>query len=444
MRDAVVGVVAPDISLVGERIAVIGMGYVGLPLAVAFTGQGAAVTGFDTNKKRLNELQAGLDSGQEFTQHILSITHIDYTDDTAALVACDVFIVCVPTPLDAEGRPDLSDLEAACQTVGAALRSGALVVYESTVFPGVTEDICIPILERRSGLRAGRDFMVAYSPERINPGDRQHCLSTVTKVVAGHTPAALARASRLYGSIVEAGIYAAPTIRVAEATKLAENVQRDVNIALMNEMARIFGALGLDATNVFQAARTKWNFHSYRPGLVGGHCIGVDPMYLAYCARQTGIEPSLVLTARNVNDSMPGFIAQQCVDRLVRQHGPDGQRGRRVTVLGVTFKENLPDMRNTPARALVRQLQVFGIVPQIVDPWAEPADVVAQLGAPLCPEADIEPSDGVILAVAHDAFVTGGWSLVDRCLGGVGKVVIDVKAILDPGNMPPEIDFFRL
>ncbi|KON64845.1 UDP-N-acetyl-D-glucosamine 6-dehydrogenase [Komagataeibacter europaeus] len=431
-------------SLWGERIAVIGMGYVGLPLAVAFTNQGAAVTGFDTRKKRLNELRSGRDSGQEFTPHILSATHIDYTDDTEALAACDVFIVCVPTPLDAEGRPDLSDLEAACQSVGAALRAGALVVYESTVFPGVTEDICIPILEKRSGLKAGQDFMVAYSPERINPGDQKHCLRTVTKVVAGHTPAALARASRLYGSIVDAGVYAAPTIRVAEATKLAENVQRDVNIALMNEMARIFGALGLDATNVFQAARTKWNFHPYLPGLVGGHCIGVDPMYLAYCARQTGIEPSLVLTARNVNDSMPGFIAQQCVDRLVRQYGPGGQRGRRVTVLGVTFKENLPDIRNTPARALIQKLQAFGIVPQVVDPWAEPEDVVTQLGVPLCPDDGIEPSDGVILAVAHDEFVTGGWQLVDRCLGGVGKVVIDVKAVLDPENMPPEIDFFRL
>ncbi len=420
------------------------MGYVGLPLAVAFTNQGAAVTGFDTRKKRLNELRSGRDSGQEFTPQILSAIHIDYTDDTEALAACDVFIVCVPTPLDAEGRPDLSDLEAACQSVGAALRAGALIVYESTVFPGVTEDICIPILEKRSGLKAGQDFMVAYSPERINPGDQKHCLRTVTKVVAGHTPAALARASRLYGSIVDAGVYAAPTIRVAEATKLAENVQRDVNIALMNEMARIFGALGLDATNVFQAARTKWNFHPYLPGLVGGHCIGVDPMYLAYCARQTGIEPSLVLTARNVNDSMPGFIAQQCVDRLVRQHGPGGQRGRRVTVLGVTFKENLPDIRNTPARALIQKLQAFGIVPQVVDPWAEPEDVVTQLGVPLCPDDGIEPSDGVILAVAHDEFVTGGWQLVDRCLGGVGKVVIDVKAVLDPENMPPEIDFFRL
>ena len=277
-------------SLRGERIAVIGMGYVGLPLAVAFANQGAAVTGFDTSKKRLNALRSGRDSGQEFTPQILSAIHIDYTDDTEALAACDVFIVCVPTPLDAEGRPDLSDLEAACQSVGAALRAGALVVYESTVFPGVTEDICIPILEKRSGLKAGQDFMVAYSPERINPGDQKHCLRTVMKVVAGHTPAALARASRLYGSIVDAGVYAAPTIRVAEATKLAENVQRDVNIALMNEMARIFGALGLDATNVFQAARTKWNFHPYLPGLVGGHCIGVDPMYLAYCARQTGID----------------------------------------------------------------------------------------------------------------------------------------------------------
>ncbi len=431
-------------SLRGERIAVIGMGYVGLPLAVAFANQGAAVTGFDTSKKRLNALRSGRDSGQEFTPQILSAIHIDYTDDTEALAACDVFIVCVPTPLDAEGRPDLSDLEAACQSVGAALRAGALVVYESTVFPGVTEDICIPILEKRSGLKAGQDFMVAYSPERINPGDQKHCLRTVMKVVAGHTPAALARASRLYGSIVDAGVYAAPTIRVAEATKLAENVQRDVNIALMNEMARIFGALGLDATNVFQAARTKWNFHPYLPGLVGGHCIGVDPMYLAYCARQTGIEPSLVLTARNVNDSMPGFIAQQCVDRLVRQHGPGGQRGRRVTVLGVTFKENLPDIRNTPARALIQKLQAFGIVPQVVDPWAEPEDVVTQLGVPLCPDDDIEPSDGVILAVAHDEFVTGSWQLVDRCLGGVGKVVIDVKAVLDPENMPPEIDFFRL
>ena len=431
-------------NAVDERIAVVGLGYVGLPLVVAFAGHGRSVTGFDTDKKRLDQLRTGHDSGQEITKKVLLSLNVEYTDDAALLVACDIFIICVPTPLDASFMPDLSHLQQATRCIGGVLRPGGLVVYESTVFPGVTEDMCIPILEELSGLRAGSDFMVAYSPERINPGDREHCLSTVVKVVAGHTPAALERASRLYGSIVDAGVYQAASIRVAEAAKLAENVQRDVNIALVNEMARIFGALGLDAQEVLQAARTKWNFHPYVPGFVGGHCIGVDPMYLAYCAKQTGIEPSLVLTARNVNESMPGFIVQQCVDRLVRRYGLDGQRGRLVTILGITFKENVTDIRNTPVRMLVQQLQASGLAIQVMDPRAVPENVKVQLGISLCPINEIKPSDAVILAVAHDEFASQGWSLIDLCLNDAGGVVIDLKAVLDPADMPPGIDFFRL
>jgi UDP-N-acetyl-D-galactosamine dehydrogenase len=391
-----------------RKIAIIGLGYVGLPVAVAFARAGAAIVGFDIAPARIAELRAGIDRTREIAPGDLRHSCLRLTSEAAELAGADFFIVTVPTPIDATRRPDLGAVLAASETVGRAMRPGAIVVYESTVYPGATEEDCVPVLERASGLKAGADFTVGYSPERINPGDKQHRFETITKVVAGQDQRTLGIVAEVYGSVVTAGIHRAPSIKVAEAAKVIENTQRDLNIALMNELAAICHALGLDTGDVLAAARTKWNFLPFTPGLVGGHCIGVDPYYLTHRAEKAGYHPEVILAGRRINDSVGQRVAQECVRRLLR----NGRAAERVTVLGLTFKEDVPDIRNAKAVDIVRELTSFGLTVQVHDPLAAPADAMHEYGLKLTEDAALAPADAVILAVPHQAYLAGGWRFV--------------------------------
>ncbi|WP_043833959.1 nucleotide sugar dehydrogenase [Muricoccus aerilatus] len=424
----------------GRALAVIGLGYVGLPVAVAFARAGMRVIGFDTDPRRIGELLEGYDRTQEVPPEELRAARLECTGDPAALGGADIFIVTVPTPITATRQPDLRALLRASETVGRALRPGALVVYESTVYPGATEEECLPVLERCSGLRGGTDFAIAYSPERINPGDPEHRLATMMKVVSAQTPSALDEVAALYGRITRAGIHRAPSIRVAEAAKVIENAQRDLNIAFVNEVACIFDRIGIDTRDVLAAASTKWNFLNFEPGLVGGHCIGVDPYYLAHCAERAGHHPEIIVTGRRVNDGMAGLVAKRCVRMLMRRE----TESRRVTVLGLTFKENVPDLRNSRALDLAREVQGHGLELQLVDPLADPDDVLAATGIQPTDMRDIRPGGAVVLAVAHRAFVNSGWDLVRRCLVNEGGAVLDVKGCLDRSLVPAGVDLWRL
>ena len=425
-------------------VAVIGLGYVGLPVAVGFARSGLGVIGFDIDARRVQALAEGRDETREVASEALAeelaAARLRCTADPAALAEADVFIVTVPTPLTEAKQPDLGPLLAATETVGRALRPGAIVVYESTVYPGATEEECIPALERASGLRAGTDFFVAYSPERINPGDRARRLETITKVVAAQDPETLEEVARLYGRVVRAGIHRASSIRVAEAAKAIENAQRDLNIAFVNELACIFDRLGLDTREVLEAAGTKWNFLPFTPGLVGGHCIGVDPYYLTHRAERAGYHPQVILAGRRINDSMGSFIARRCVRMLMLR----GVVRPVVTVLGVTFKENVPDLRNSPVRILVEELEAHGATVQLVDPLADPGRVRAEYGRGLAEAGDCAPADAVVVAVAHDGFAEAGWALVRRCLANGAGAVLDIKGILDRAAVPPGVEFWRL
>ena len=350
-----------------ERIiSVIGLGYVGLPVAVAF-GKVRRTIGFDINPLRISELQAGFDRTGEVTGTDLQNSDIAFTDKVAELAGADFHIVAVPTPVDEAHQPDLTLMYKASETVGRALKKGDIVVYESTVYPGVTEDECVPVLERVSGLQCGRDFTVGYSPERINPGDKEHTFTKIKKVVSGQDAATLEIVARVYESVVTAGVHRATSIKVAEAAKVIENTQRDLNIALMNELALIFDRMGIDTNEVLEAAGTKWNFLPFRPGLVGGHCIGVDPYYLTHKAEKIGYIPQVILAGRRINDGMGKFIAQRTVKEMI--HAGHNVLGNRVTVLGLTFKENCPDLRNSKVIDIIRELQDYGIDVQVCDPW---------------------------------------------------------------------------
>ena len=423
-----------------RTISVVGLGYVGLPVAVAFARSGVAVTGFDIDARRIAELRAGVDVTREVEAGDLKQPNLDYTTDAAALKKADFHIVTVPTPIDDERRPDLGAMLAASRTVGAALKKGDIVVYESTVYPGAVEEDCMPVLEAVSGLRGGRDFTVGYSPERINPGDRQHRFETITKVVAGQDAATLDIVAAVYGSVVKAGIHRAPSIRVAEAAKVIENTQRDLNIAFMNELSAIFHKLGIDTGDVLAAAATKWNFQAFQPGLVGGHCIGVDPYYLTHRAEKAGYRPEVILAGRHINDDMGARVARECMARL-KGRGSDTPL---VTVLGLTFKENVPDTRNSKVIDIVRTLEAAGAVVQLHDPLASVEQARHEYRVELTPTDALKPADAVIFAVAHDEYVNGGWPLVQRLLeGGVG-VVLDVKRKLDRASKPEGIDLWRL
>jgi UDP-N-acetyl-D-galactosamine dehydrogenase len=424
-----------------RRISVTGLGYVGLPVAVAFARAGAQVVAYDVDGERIGELRQGHDRTHEVDPADLRLANLTLTADADALFATDFHIVAAPTPLTDGRRPDLSQLVAATETVAGRLKRGDIVVFESTVYPGATEEVCLPALERCSGLACGGDFGIGYAPERINPGDRERRFETVAKVVAASDAATLDIVARVYGSVVVAGIHRAPSIRTAEAAKVIENTQRDLNIALMNELALICDRLGLDTHDVLDAAASKWNFLRFTPGLVGGHCIGVDPYYLTYRAEQAGYHPQVILAGRRINDGMGQWLARETVKRLL-QGGAAGRLS--VVILGVTFKENVPDFRNSRVIDIVHELQAFGIDVQVYDPLADPVGVRRDYGVSLSDMVALAPADAVIVAVAHDSFRQAGWDLVARLLRGGAGLVADVKGCLDRAATPPGVRLWRL
>jgi UDP-N-acetyl-D-galactosamine dehydrogenase len=398
------------------------------------------VIAFDIDDGRIRELRSGVDRTREVEPEDLRHQSLRLTSASEDLVEADFYIVTVPTPIDEYRRPDLRALLGASATVGRTLRKGDIVVYESTVFPGATEDICVPVLERESRLAAGRDFTVGYSPERINPGDKTHRFENILKVVSGQDEATLETVAEVYGSVLKAGIHRAPSIKVAEAAKVIENTQRDLNIALMNELSAIFRELGIDTFDVLAAAGTKWNFLPFTPGLVGGHCIGVDPYYLTHCAERLGYHPEVILSGRRINDNVGVSIARDCL-RLLLQNGT---RPERVTILGLTFKEDVPDIRNSKVADIVQELRSFGIPTQVHDPLALADEAAREYGIDLVDEASLLPADAVILAVAHAEYLAAGWPLILRLLEGGKGVVMDVKAKLDRAMKPDGVTLWRL
>ena len=409
------------------KIAIIGLGYVGLPLAVAF-GRQTATIGYDLDATRVAELQAGHDRTLETSSEALrAATGLRCSDDAADLAGCEVFIVTVPTPVDAYKRPDLSALESASRSVGRAIRPGGLAIFESTVYPGATEEICVPIIEAESGLVFNRDFHAGYSPERINPGDKQHRLETIMKVTSGSTAEVADFVDALYGSIITAGTHKASSIRVAEAAKVIENTQRDVNIALINELALIFHRLGIDTHEVLEAAGTKWNFLPFRPGLVGGHCIGVDPYYLTHKAQQIGYHPEVILSGRRINDGMGQHVAQRVV-KLMTQRRVHAAHSN-ILVLGLAFKENCPDLRNTRVIDVVAELASYNANVDVYDPWVSAEEARHEYGLDLVPELVDGKYDAIILAVAHRQFAELGVERI-RALGKADCVLFDVKQAL--------------
>ena len=423
-----------------RKIAVIGLGYVGLPVAVAFARSGAAVVGFDIDRERIEELFTGFDRTREVEKSELAQPTLVYTYEAEALADANFYIVTVPTPIDTLRRPDLSAVFRASKTVGRFLKRGDIVVFESTLYPGAVEEDCAPILEHASGLRCGLDFTVGYSPERINPGDRQHRFETITKVVAGQDEKTLRIIAETYGAVVKAGIHCAPSIKVAEAAKVIENTQRDLNIAFMNELSALFERIGIDTGDVLAAAATKWNFQKFTPGLVGGHCIGVDPYYLTYRAEKAGYEPQVILSGRKINDSVGQRIARECVRRLLKRKNG----ATTVTILGISFKENVPDARNSRVADIINELSSYGLAVQVHDPLADPREVKREYGVDLVSIDALQPADAVIFAVAHDCFARGGWSFVTKLLRGSGGVVLDVKGQLDRMQCPAGVDLWRL
>ncbi|MFZ0353738.1 MAG: nucleotide sugar dehydrogenase [Pseudolabrys sp.] len=423
-----------------RKIAVIGLGYVGLPVAVAFARSGVPVIGFDIDCKRVEELRAGRDRTLEVKPSDLKQARLRFDHETSSLVEADFYIVTVPTPIDGARRPDLGAVLSASGTVGKALKRGDIVVYESTVYPGTIEEECLPVLEKASGLAGGRDFTVGYSPERINPGDQQHRFETIIKVVSAQDARTLDIVAEVYGSVVKAGIHRAPSIKVAEAAKVIENTQRDLNIAFMNELSAIFHKLGIDTGDVLAAASTKWNFLNFQPGLVGGHCIGVDPYYLTFRAEKSGHHPEIILAGRRINDSMGERVARECMRALMQ----NGRSNPTVTILGMTFKENVPDIRNSKVVDIVRELQRVGVRVQVTDPIASAEETVHEYGVKLTPFESLQPADAVIFAVAHNDYVAGNWPMIVKLLRQGQGIVLDVKAKLDRAKKPEGIDLWRL
>ena len=412
------------------KLAVVGLGYVGLPLAVAFDEEGIDVVGYNRSQGRIDLYKSGIDPTHEVGNVRIKKCGVDFTADRKRLQECKFIIVAVPTPVDEGHVPDLSPVTSSTAVIGRNLTVGSIVVYESTVYPGVTEDICIPILEKESGMKCGVDFFVGYSPERINPGDNVHTLRTIRKIVSGMDEYTLNEVSKVYEIVINAGVYRASCIKVAEAAKVIENSQRDINIAFINELSKIFDRLGIDTNEVMDAACTKWNFLRYNPGLVGGHCIGVDPYYLTYRAEQVGYTSQVILAARHVNDSMGRYVAQGAVKQMVKA----GMcvKNARVAILGFTFKENCPDTRNTKVIDIIKELAEFDITPVVVDSWADKPDVLKEYGLQLADESALKNMDAVILAVAHNEYRTITIEQLDAMYDErVPKVLIDVKGILD-------------
>jgi UDP-N-acetyl-D-galactosamine dehydrogenase len=413
------------------RIGVIGLGYVGLPLAVEF-GRKYPTVGFDVKASRIDELKRGRDSTLEVSEaELKAASKLSYSADVEAIADCNFYIVTVPTPIGSGNRPLLTPLRNASIAIGSVLKKNDIVVYESTVYPGATEEFCVPFLEQGSGLTFNEDFFVGYSPERINPGDKQHRLPMILKVTSGSTPEAATFIDKVYRSIIEAGTHLASSIKVAEAAKVIENTQRDVNIALINELAMIFERIGIDTEEVLLAAGTKWNFLPFRPGLVGGHCIGVDPYYLTYKAEQLGYHPQMILAGRRINDDMPIYVVSRII-KLMLGRGMQ-PHGARVLIMGLTFKEDCPDVRNTKIVDIVHELKVYGVNADVHDPWVEPAEAEAQCGVTLTAEPETGAYDAVILAVAHRQFKEMGEAGL-KAFGKPGAVYFDIKYLLPSGS----------
>jgi UDP-N-acetyl-D-glucosamine/UDP-N-acetyl-D-galactosamine dehydrogenase len=417
-----------DAAAALPTVALVGLGYVGLPVAVEF-GKRRPTIGYDLSKKRVENLQHLVDwTGEVSSAQLIEAKHFRATAHAADLGEADFIIVAVPTPINAARQPDLRPLQSASETVGRHMKPGATVIYESTVYPGATEEVCVPLLEKASGMRWRQDFHVGYSPERINPGDREHSFSKIVKVVSGDDHDTLEKVAALYGSVVEAGVYRAPSIRVAEAAKVIENTQRDLNIAFVNELSIIFEKLGLDTLEVLKAAGTKWNFLPFRPGLVGGHCIGVDPYYLTHKAELVGYHPEVILAGRRINDGMGSHIARKTVQQMI--HAGRNIKGARVNVLGLTFKEDCPDIRNSKVIDILRELGEFGVQTFVHDPTASAEDALAEYGVRLCAWDDLPAADALILAVAHRRFLEiAPHEYMKKIVRG--GCVIDVKSVLD-------------
>ena len=423
-----------------RKISVLGMGYVGLPVAVAF-GNLDEVVGFDINKERIIELNGRYDRTEEISSEELTKTNVNFTSDVNQLRKADFHIVAVPTPINDAKNPDMEPLTTASRALGRVIKKGDIVVYESTVYPGATEEICIPILEWESSLICGLDFHIGYSPERINPGDKKHTFVNIVKIVSAQDNETLEIIRDVYGRVVTAGIYVAPSIKVAEATKIVENVQRDVNIALMNQLALIFDKLGVDTNDVLDAAETKWNFLRFSPGLVGGHCIGIDPYYLAYRSAKSGYIPDLILMARSINNGLGNYIASRII-KIMLQTGYSPKDT--VTVLGLTYKENISDTRNTKVIDIINELHQYGATVQVNDIYADPGKVYAEHQIELVELSSLRPAKVVVLAVPHDDYLRRGWEWLLTLIRDQSGVVYDVKGKLDRDTVPTGIQVYRL
>lgn len=414
-----------------EKISLIGLGYVGMPIAVAFAKY-AEVIGFDLNAEKIALYNKGIDPTQEVGNEAIKNTTVDFTNDEKRLKEAKFHIVAVPTPVNQDKTPDLSPVEGASKILGRNLTRGSIVIYESTVYPGVTEDICVPILEKQSGLRCGKDFKVGYSPERINPGDQKHRLENIKKIVSGMDPETLDEIANVYELVIKVGVHKASSIKVAEAAKVVENSQRDINIAFMNELAMVFDRMNIDTNEVVDAMNTKWNALGFRPGLVGGHCIGVDPYYFVYQAEKLGYHSQIILSGRQVNDGMGSFVADATIKQLVL--AGKVVRDAKVAILGLTFKENCPDTRNSKVKDIIDRLEEYGISPVVVDPIADANEALHEYGVKLTKIEDVSDADCLILAVAHDEFENMTLSEIDKLFGDFDnheKVIVDVKGMLD-------------
>jgi len=426
-----------------EKIAVVGLGYVGLPLAVALAAH-FQVVGFDISSRRIERLRQGKDDTGEVESVRLKAAAVEYTDDPAALAGCRIVIVAVPTPIDSHRSPDLRPVRSASVTVGRNLAPGTVVVYESTVYPGLTEEVCKPLLEEHSGLKAGRDFFLGYSPERINPGDKVNTLETIVKVVAGQTDEVRELLCGMYGAVVKAGVHRASSIKVAEAAKVIENTQRDLNIALMNELSLICGKVGIDTLEVLEAAGSKWNFLPFRPGLVGGHCIGVDPYYLTFLAEGLGLHPQVILAGRRINDSMGKHVAEVCIKKLIAARRPVS--GAKVGVWGLTFKENVPDLRNTKVVDVIRELEEYGVKVLVHDAMADPGEAMHEYGLELFPMEAFTGLEALIVAVGHKAYVNYPVSDLPGLFSEPSSgLVMDIRGTLDKaGVIAAGLSYWRL
>jgi UDP-N-acetyl-D-glucosamine/UDP-N-acetyl-D-galactosamine dehydrogenase len=414
-----------------EKISVVGLGYVGMPIAVSFAKK-YEVIGFDLSKKKIDLYKSGIDPTEEVGNEIIKETKVDFTSDEKRLREAKFHIVAVPTPINSDKSPNLASVEGASAIVGRNLTKGSIVVFESTVYPGVTEDICVPILEKESGLKCGKDFKVGYSPERINPGDKIHTLENIVKIVSGIDEESLEEISKVYELIIEAGVHKASSIKVAEAAKVVENSQRDINIAFMNELAMVFDRMGIDTKDVVEAMNTKWNALKFYPGLVGGHCIGVDPYYFLYEAERLGYHSQIILSGRKINDSMGEFVADAIIKKLI--HANKVVKNARVVILGITFKENCPDIRNSKVIDIITRLNEYGITPVVVDPNADYYDTKLEYGVELTQINDVSEADCLVFAVAHDEFKHMSIEQIEKLFkdsSNEEKIIIDVKSLLD-------------